>query len=38
VSRTSQLVRLRNIAQPTINSVFGVLENLAQEVWQEVIQ
>lgn len=38
VSRTSQLIRLRNIAQPTINSVFGVLENLAQEVWQEVIQ
>jgi sulfatase maturation enzyme AslB (radical SAM superfamily) len=38
VSRTSQLVRLRNITQPTINSVFGVLENLAQEVWQEVIQ
>ena len=32
VSRTSQLVRLRNITQPTINSVFGVLENLAQEI------
>jgi sulfatase maturation enzyme AslB (radical SAM superfamily) len=34
VSRTSQLIRLRNIAQPTINSVFGVLENLAQEIIQ----
>jgi hypothetical protein len=34
VSRTSQLIRLRNITQLTINSVFGVLENLAQEVIQ----
>ena len=34
VSRTSQLIRLRNITQHTINSVFGVLENLAQEVIQ----
>ena len=34
VSRMSQLIRLRNITAPTINSVFGVLENLAQEVIQ----
>ena len=32
VSRMRQLIQLRNITAPTINSVFGVLENLAQEV------